>query len=293
MNWAGAIETNHRALTRIVAALIAALELAAGGTVARLPKPLYYAALWVLRPTEAAVRRLIVMAARGLKVTLTPPRPMPKGLVIVGKGEGRHSFQLFDTRKRFGQVGWESAAATVEPRIHGSDASPLSPLFQPRPAEPELDGSVDALRLCRRLAALKRALDTLPAQAQRLARWKARRAQRRDRLCAQGVPWAGVGRAQGRYLLSPSSHRRNDGFAAGSLKPYSALAGLPLPGLSSYAFKYSASFTRFSMQYMPSLRLKSFCRIHLLRMRLAFSRATPAMAAMSDWVTRCEMMRRP
>jgi hypothetical protein len=158
MNWAGAIEVNQAALTRILATLFAALGLAGGGTVARLPKPLYTAALWVLRPLEAAVRRLIVIAARGLKVKLPPVRPMPKGLVIAGKGEGRHSFQLFDARKRFGQVGRERAAAKAEP------------------ATPKPDDSMSAMRLCRRLATLQLALETLQAQAKRMARWKARRA---------------------------------------------------------------------------------------------------------------------
>lgn len=177
MNWAGAIATNQTALSRIVAILIAALGLAAGGTVARLPKPLYYAALWVLRPAEAAVRRLIVMAARGLKVKLAPPRRMPEGLVIAAKGDGRVSFQLFDTRKRFSSARQSSAITGAEPCIHDFDASPLSPLFQPGPVPEPEDGSVNAARLCRRLAALKLALETLPRQAKRLARWKARRAR--------------------------------------------------------------------------------------------------------------------
>jgi hypothetical protein len=37
------------------------------------------------------------------------------------------------------------------------------------------DGTVSALRLNRRLAAVKMALEDLPRQARRLARWKARR----------------------------------------------------------------------------------------------------------------------
>ena len=38
----------------------------------------------------------------------------------------------------------------------------------------ETDGAIDAQRLVRRLAAVKMALETLPKQALRLARWKAR-----------------------------------------------------------------------------------------------------------------------
>jgi hypothetical protein len=182
MDWAKAIAINQAALSRIVAALIAMVELASGGPVARLPKPLYRAVLLVLRPAEAAVRRLIVIAARGLKVKLSPPRPMPKGLALAGRGkEGRVSFPLFDARKRFAPPRPSRAVARAEPRIYFLDASPLIPLFRPRPAEvavPELeDGRVRATRLLRRLAALKLALETLPRQAKRLARWRARRAR--------------------------------------------------------------------------------------------------------------------
>jgi hypothetical protein len=179
MDWAKAIEINQAALTRIVAALIAMVGLQSGGVGLRLPRPLYRAVSLVLRPAEAAVRRLIVIAARGLVVRLGPPRPMPKGLALAGKGGGRVSFQLFDERKRFGRARWTSAV----PRIRFLDAVPFIPLFQPRPVEspvPEPDGAVDALRLSRRLAAVKMALDNLPRQAKRLARWQARRDRMRS-----------------------------------------------------------------------------------------------------------------
>jgi hypothetical protein len=176
MNWAGAIEINHKALARIVAGLIAVVGLTSSGLVARLPEPLYRAVLVMLRPTEAAVRRLIVIAARGLKVTLPPSRPMPEGRVIAGKkGSGRLSFQLFDTRKRFDWV--LNDAPESEPGSHGLAAGPLSPRLAASAVPKEPDGTVDAIRLSRRILALKQALDTLPKQAKRLARWKARRQQ--------------------------------------------------------------------------------------------------------------------
>ena len=65
------------------------------------------------------------------------------------------------------------------PRVHVLFASsPLVPLFQPRPLErpvPKPDDTVDASRLGRRLAAVKLALENLPRQAKRFARWQARR----------------------------------------------------------------------------------------------------------------------
>jgi hypothetical protein len=178
MDWNRAIEINQTALTRIVAALIALVGLSDGGALARLPRPLYRAVCRALRPAESAVRRLIVIAARGLKVDLPPVRPMPKGLALAGKGGGRLSFQLFDTRKRFGHGRPRRGHARVEPHIHFFDTSPLVPLFRPRPVEspaPKPDGDVDGRRLFRRLAAVKMALEDLPRQARRLARWKVRR----------------------------------------------------------------------------------------------------------------------
>src|SRR6187401_464622 len=88
MDWPRTIETNQAALTRIVAALIAMVGLAAQGA-ARLPRPLYHAALRVLRPAESAVRRLIVIAARGVAVKPYALRPMPAGLALSRSGGGR------------------------------------------------------------------------------------------------------------------------------------------------------------------------------------------------------------
>ena len=175
MDWNRAITINQKALTRIVAALIAMVGLPSSG---RIPQSVYRAVLRVLYPAEAAVRRLIVVAARGIKVNPSPARPMPKGLALAGSGSGRVSFQLFDPRKRFGRV--RRRGAKLEPRIHFFDASPLVPLFRPRPVQspvPEPDDTVDAQRLGRRLTAVKMALENLPRQAKRLARWKARRAK--------------------------------------------------------------------------------------------------------------------
>ena len=178
MDWARAIAINQAALTRIVAALIAMVGFAAEGALARLPRPLYRRALSVLRPAESAVRRLIVIAARGVKVKPQTVRPMPPGLTLARVGGARASFQLFDARKRFG-VRTGRAGPKPEPRVFVFGVSPLVPLFQPQMAdraEPEIDdGMVGAERLHRRLAAVKMALENLAAQAKRLARWQARR----------------------------------------------------------------------------------------------------------------------
>jgi hypothetical protein len=179
MDWARAIAINQSALTRIVAALIAMLGLAAQGAAARLPRPLYRRALSILRPAESAVRRLIVIAAKGVVVKPHAVCPMRKGLALAKNTGARASFQLFDSRKRFGSVRVRSTGPKTEPRVFVFGESPFVPLFQPREErgpEPENDdGTVNAQRLSRRLAAIKMALENLPRQVKRLKRWQARR----------------------------------------------------------------------------------------------------------------------
>ncbi len=176
MDWARAIERNSEALKGIVAALFAMLGLTGEATVARIPQPLHRAVLRLLRPAESAMRRLVVIAARGLVVKLAPSRPMPPGPIGKG-GNSRPSFQLFDPRKRFALL-HRGTATRILPRIHVFTGDPrVAALWSappPDPAPPP-DGLVNGERLTRRLQALKLALDDLPRQARRLARWRVRR----------------------------------------------------------------------------------------------------------------------
>jgi len=176
MDWEQAIEINRTALRRVVEQLFALLELALDGSLRRLPTVLYSEAERLLTPAESALRRLIIIAARGLEVTLGPARPMPKDLVIERTGAGRPSFPLFDARKRFNADEPMQALTSNVPRIHFFETSPLVPQFQQAPSA-TLATNLDATMLCRRYAALKYALDTLPRQAKRLARWRLRRAK--------------------------------------------------------------------------------------------------------------------
>jgi hypothetical protein len=178
MDWTLAIDRHREPLLRIVAALFALIGLGQGETVKRLPWPLYRAVLRVLRPAEAAVRRLIVIAAQNMVVTPSRVRPAPAGLAIKGQGQGRLSFQLFDPRQRFDRDCRPIPSRWPEPRIHFLDVDPRSPLFrQPPPTAPR--DTVNAQPLCRRLAAIKRALDDLAFQARRYARWRARPVEQR------------------------------------------------------------------------------------------------------------------
>jgi len=150
--------------------------------VSRIPQPLHRTVLRVLRPAESAVRRLIVIAARGLVVKLAPSRPMPKGQVIGKGGAPRSSsFKLFDTRKDFPGLRQRRVKYSKHPhRIlffgEGSRVDSLWPA-PPPVAVPTLppDGLVNAERISRRLQALKLALEDLPCQARRMARWRMRR----------------------------------------------------------------------------------------------------------------------
>jgi hypothetical protein len=137
------------------------------------------------------VRRLIVIAARGLVVKLAPSRPgsRPKSAKPTAKGLGSNrppSFQLFDPRKRFKPVRAMKSTWRV-PRISFLPPPPdptVAAIFAARAARapapaavppPPSDGLASAQGLTRRLAALKSALEDLPRQAKRLARWYERR----------------------------------------------------------------------------------------------------------------------
>jgi hypothetical protein len=163
--------------------LFAVLGLDGTDAASRISRSLHSAVLGVLRPAESAMRRLIVIAARGLAVKVAPSRPMPKGRTIrKGGGSRLPSFPLYDTRKDFPELRLHRVKyAKHPPRIlfFGDDSrvDDLWPAPQPAPAPAPLpsDGLVNAERLSRRLQILKLALDDLPRQARRLARWRVRR----------------------------------------------------------------------------------------------------------------------
>lgn len=184
MDWALAIDRNHRALLRLVAMMFAAAGLVPGASVARLPQSVRAAILFVLRPAESAGRRLIVVynTLNAIKVALSKPRAkcaFPAEGIARGAGESVPPFPLFDTRKRFEQRARRRGRG--EPRISGFDETRS---VEETPDAPQGD-STDAMRLSQRLLALHHALEDLPKQALRLARALARR-QRNPRKRAAG-----------------------------------------------------------------------------------------------------------
>jgi hypothetical protein len=181
IHWTRAVEINQIALTRIVAEIFALLGLVSSSSFDRLPQALYRSVERLLRPTESALRRLIVIAARGLVVKPLPKRPMPKHLKIARKVAGPKvsrlmSFRLFDTRKSFDFIQPENPLLVYVKTYSNNPFNPFEQFRRQFPAQPEKqDDSVNAIQLIRRLAAVKHALETIPRQAQRMARWQAQR----------------------------------------------------------------------------------------------------------------------
>ncbi|GAB4362177.1 MAG: hypothetical protein Kow0026_25740 [Oricola sp.] len=186
-DWQKAIERNRAALLRIVAVLFVYAGLDGGGADV-VPRRVWRRIVRLLRPAEAAARRLIVIAARGIEVA--PPRPragnpptaigrlQAAGLLVIHRGidlglarawrpqdaeapksaPGLPAFRLTDSPRRFDTKAWEG----------------LRPFPQDGFVLADADDDVCARHLCRRILSLKAALDDLPGQAKRLARWKAR-----------------------------------------------------------------------------------------------------------------------
>jgi hypothetical protein len=196
MDWNAAIEKNREALKRVLAMLVAMAGLdshsevpASGEPRTTLPRHLHRAVLSLLRPAEAAARRLIIVAARGIVVALPPARPrkprptstilrngigtgivMPRGFrPMAGTPAARTlALPLFDRLPR-----WNIRA---RPAARGFPRISIPGLTQPCPVPraPSSDDPIDAARLSLRLEALDRALDNLPREARRFARWRAR-----------------------------------------------------------------------------------------------------------------------
>jgi hypothetical protein len=176
MDWAMAIERNSERLFVVIASLVSMVRVRGGGVAAFLPRDIYAAAMILLRPAESAVRRLIVIAARGLavKLKLGAARPFPAGLSL-NRDAGRvPAFCLIDPLKRFApeDFEWGKAKEQVIPRI--SVPGLFDPVFPPQPSLDTGD-MIASSALGRRVQALRFALDHLPREAKRLARWKAKR----------------------------------------------------------------------------------------------------------------------
>lgn len=167
-----ALERNRDALLRIATILFALIRAPGGGMRETLPRRLHCHVLRILRPAESALRRLVMLQ----EMQLAAPAPacaekLPAAAATKTAAETRPGakparnppFQLFDPLKPFPACWWNDGESADEPTLRDLRFAAL-------PDEP-----VDAVRLGRRLKAFIGALDDIPAQARRLARWRIRR----------------------------------------------------------------------------------------------------------------------
>jgi hypothetical protein len=164
MDWDIVISRNHALLVRIIAALFAMLPSAEASAETTLPRSLFYSIMAVLRSAESAARRLIVIAARGIKAKPRPSRPFPSDSIFPNPAAPTRvpTFNLIDPLKTF------SLDAEPTPIFSFVEiGSAVSPQIQ------FVETSINATTLLNRLRAMRLALDNLPKQARRLARWRA------------------------------------------------------------------------------------------------------------------------
>jgi hypothetical protein len=190
MDWPAAIARNRDALLRIVTALFAMLGLSETSAPDRIPRALRNTILRILRPAEAAVRRLIFVAAKDIEVKPSLSKPLPKDKKIPngqGKKKRRATFQLSDNRGVI-EPQPRRTFAKVGPRISNFDDWKPGPSAPPKRAPEPKDGKTSAARLIDRLLAIKDALENIPKQAKRLARWKARRWRQSEHRLVHVIP---------------------------------------------------------------------------------------------------------
>lgn len=167
-----AIDRNREALRAILATIFALLGLAKGEVIAFVPRGLHLAVLRLLRPAEAATRRLIAALAHGMVIAPSQRAAPVSGLPRGGARNRVPCFALFDRRKPLpSKVSRPKERSFPFIRVIGVDPGPA-----PHVPTPPRSTLVDATAMCRRLQVLQRALDDLPGQAQRMARWLAKRA---------------------------------------------------------------------------------------------------------------------
>ncbi len=163
MDWQLVINRNREALLTLIMALMASLGLAPNGRLTTLPQFLVSRALSIIRPAESALRRVIMIAALKLIPRfVTVPKPREHNADFVRQNPRLEprlpTFDLIDSLKTF------------------ADEAPDYSTFAPTHDDESADRTpIPADALGRRLLALKLALESIPAQAKRLARWYAAR----------------------------------------------------------------------------------------------------------------------
>jgi hypothetical protein len=194
-----AITRNVQGLIGIVAILSAMVGMTSGQLVARIERSLRLEVLRILRPAEAALRRLIYVAAQGLVVKPVARAALTGAVRETLKGlKSKTSspvFQLSDPRLPI--RAFDDVDADGEPVARHSKLTPRMTVIGPPdptvaavwahkriasvshcaqiPSNDHDEDLIDATRLIGRLQAISAALQDIPKHAKRLARWTARR----------------------------------------------------------------------------------------------------------------------
>ena len=172
-DWGASVERYSREIGVVLSGLLCLLGMMGGAVPGTVSRRRRLEVLAVLRPLEAAMRRVIVMAAKGVVVPPPVKRDGPTGPIPRGDGTSDRlsPFPLFDPRnppiprQRY-------VPKAREPRIWFFDG-----FDPPRPVrvEPSPDDEIGAVALAKRLLSLRAALSNIPRQAQRMARVVAKR----------------------------------------------------------------------------------------------------------------------
>jgi hypothetical protein len=178
MDWTLAIARNRDSLLRIIVELFTLAGLTSPhwgevvqrtgeGKAATLSRHAYQTIWNILRAAESAVRRLIYLAARDLIITPRAPRAAPLGLPCQRNSQRLPAFALIDPLKDFGPADLQREPAGLHFVLPNEEMSPALQYVTPPTVQ-------ERLNLCHRLLAIRSALEDLPKQARRLARWQAR-----------------------------------------------------------------------------------------------------------------------
>ena len=189
-DWRLSVAVHAREACVVLRGLLALLGMMGGarpGTVSRRRRAEVFA---VLRPLEAALRRIVVMAMKAAGAAVlssrkaTPPAgPIPRG---DGASDRPLPFVLFDARNAPLPTVRRTVPEARAPRIAFFDGLDDRVAWPARPGStgPAPEDALSADGLVRRLLSAKAALEDIPRQAKRMARAVARRAGRSCVPCA-------------------------------------------------------------------------------------------------------------
>jgi len=218
VDWTKAIARKHYELQSLIASLCVLMAITnAASSTAR--GRCIVAMLHIVRPTESALRRLIVIVAARMHASGQSICVNQKTQTMIFLSERKSSgqmkeripaFCLFDKRKRFGRIdhGYASRARLrAQPRIW---VAGITNPNRPGSTRCRSHPSVSAQRVAQRIRAMARAIETLPAQTRRLMRVLENRSHRPPGPRRIGPLRPGLPPAWRRNARHPSDHTLAD-----------------------------------------------------------------------------------